>query len=294
MTTFYRCLPKFEYSEPNSIEEALTILNKNSDEQYKVYAGGTDVLLKLKQRVIKIPKCLINLKQIPNLNYIKNNEKNELCIGATTTISDVANSPLVKKQHFILANAASSIAGIQVRNRGTIAGNICNAVPSADSAPALLTLNAKLLCVSNKGERIVPIEEFFVGPNENILEQNELLKEIQIPNVEDNMKGNYIKLSPRSKMEIAVVGVAALTSLKNNKFKEVRIALGAVAPTPIRAMKAESILKGEPVNEELIKKAAEMAARESKPIDDHRASAEYRKMMVEVLVKRAINTTLKK
>jgi carbon-monoxide dehydrogenase medium subunit len=292
MVTFYRRLPKYDYVKPESIDEALALLNDNQDGKCRIYAGGTDVITKLKQRLIDTPEVLIDLKGIPGLDYIDYDEKNGLRIGALATIHSVAQSALVREKFTLLSQAAESIASNQIQNRGTIAGNICNAVPSADSAPALLTLEANLLCVSKNGERTIPIDKFFTGPNEMALRSDELLKEIQVPDMPKHSHGVYIKLSPRRKMDLAVVGVAAIVSKVNGLFEEIRIGLGAVAPTPIRAKKAEAMLNGEKVADELILKAAQVASEESKPIDDHRASARYRAMMVEVLVKRAIHQAL--
>jgi len=288
MVTFYRRLPKFDYVKPKSLDEALDQLASNKNGTVKIYAGGTDVIPKLKSRLINTPEVLVDLKGIPDLEYIDYDEKNGLRIGALATIFSVAHSPLVLENFPILAQAANSIASTQVQNRGTITGNICNAVPSADSAPALLCLEADLVCVSKKGERKIPIEDFFTGPNENALNPDELVKEIQIPAMPAGSYGVYFKLSPRSKMDLAVVGVGAVVSGDEDSISDARIALGAVAPTPIRCRNAEDILKGGKVDEKRIEETGRSAADASRPIDDHRASAEYRKMMVDVLVKRAI------
>jgi len=292
MGTFYRRLPKFDYLKPRSLEEVLNLLGGERNGHYRVYAGGTDVIPKLKARMMKAPDVLVDLKGIPDMDYIRYDVGSGLRIGALATIFSVANAPVVKEKYPILAMAVGSIASIQVQNRGTITGNICNAAPSADSAPALLCVGARLLCVGKKGERWINIEEFFKGPSETILNPDELLKEIHIPPLPENSHGVYLKLSPRSKMDLAVVGVAAVVVAENGFIKDIRIGLGAVAPTPMRARKAEDILGGETANDETIKKAARTASDESKPIDDHRASAEYRKMMVEVLVERDIREAL--
>jgi carbon-monoxide dehydrogenase medium subunit len=184
------------------------------------------------------------------------------------------------------------MASPQVRNRATLAGNICNAVPSADSVPPLLVLEAKLKVMSQKGERILPIEDFFTGPNETVLTGGELLTEIQIPPLPSNGVGIYLKLSPKGSMDLATVGVAALVINEDGYCKDIRVALGAVAPTPIRAKKAEGILRGQRFSDDLIESTAQTAAEESQPIDDHRASADYRRGMVQTLVRRAINQAL--
>ncbi len=292
MVTFYRRLPKFDYIKPKSIDEALGLLGENDHGDVKVYAGGTDVIPRLKSRLIQTPKFLVDLKGLSEWDYIQYDEREGLRIGALASISSVAHSVHVREHFGILSQAAGSIASTQVQNRGTIVGNICNAVPSADSAPALLCLGAKLSCVSRRGERIIDIEDFFAGPNQTVLNPDELVKEIRISNMPPQSKGVYIKLSPRSRMDLAVVGVGAMVAQDNGRIQDVRIALGAVAPTPMRAKRAEDVLKGEKVLGETVMKAAETASAESKPIDDHRASAEYRRMMVQALVRRAINNTL--
>lgn len=292
MVTFYRRLPKFDYVKPKSLDEAMDQLASNKNGTVKSYAGGTDVIPKLKSRLIDTPEVLMDLKGIPDLDYIDYDEKSGLRIGALATIFSVAHAPLVMENFPILALAANSIASTQVQNRGTITGNICNAVPSADSAPALLCLGASLLCVSKKGERKISIEDFFAGPNETTLRADELVKEIQIPAMPVGSYGVYFKLSPRSKMDLAVVGVGAVLSGGKGSFQDARIALGAVAPTPIRCKNAEDILKGGELDDNRIEEAGRAAADASKPIDDHRASAQYRRMVVEVLVKRAIRQAI--
>jgi len=290
MVTFYRRLPRFDYIRPAGIDEALDLLSKGNNGQFRVYAGGTDLIPKIKARTLNPPEALIDLKGIPGLDYIEYDEQEGLRIGALATIRSVAGSAVVKERFPILSLAAGSIASTQVQNRGTIAGNICNAVPSADSAPALLCLDARLLAVSKKGERWIGIDEFFTGPNETALGRDEILKEIRIPPMTGS--GTYIKLSTRSRMDLAIVGAGVQVAADNGVIGDIRIGLGAVAPTPMRAMAAEDIIRGEKATDEAIAMAAQKASQESRPIDDHRASAEYRRMMVEVLVRRAINQAL--
>lgn len=274
------------------MDEALGLLKGNQDGEIRVYAGGTDLINKLKGRFIRTPKCLIDLKTIPGLNYVQDAGDGTLKIGALASISSVVESSFVSQGYPILAQAAGSIAANQIQNRGTVVGNICNAVPSADSAPALLCLDAQLICISSEKERTISINEFFLGPNRTALNRDELLREIQVPIMPKNAQGVYIKLSPRSRMDLAVVGVAVIVVPEKGAMKDVRIGLGAVAPTPIRARKAEAVLKGKSIREELLVKAAKAASEEASPIDDHRASAEYRRMMVEVLVKRGLQQCL--
>jgi CO/xanthine dehydrogenase FAD-binding subunit len=294
MVTFYRRLPRFDYVKPESVEEALSLLERNDDGKMKIFAGGTDVIPKLKGRVVKAPETLMDLKGISELAYLENEEGAHLRIGALATISEVANAPFVKNGFPMLSQAAKSIASRQVQNRGTIVGNICNAVPSADSAPALLCLGAEVICLSKRGERTIKIGDFFTGPNKTVVGLTEMVKEIRVPKIPERGNGVYIKFSPRSKMDLAVVGVGVMVVRKDGVFKDVKIGLGAVAPTPIRARKAEAVLAGAKIDDEVIERAARLASEESKPIDDQRASAEYRKMIVEVLVRRAIHQCLSK
>ncbi|MBW2031328.1 MAG: xanthine dehydrogenase family protein subunit M [Deltaproteobacteria bacterium] len=288
MVTYFRRLPKFDYVKPAGIDEVLDLLESNQDGKCRVYAGGTDVIPKLKTRAINSPEILIDLKGIPGLDFITYDDEIGLRIGALATVYSVAHSRVVKDRYPILAQAAGSIASTQVQNRATLVGNICNAVPSADSAPALLCLDATLDCVSKKGERTIRIGDFFLDPNKTSLRADELVREIRIPPSADNSNGVYLKLSSRQRMDLAVVGVAAFISTDGGRVKSARVGLGAVAPTPMRAKKAEEILQGEVIDEKVISRAAKAASEESRPIDDHRASAEYRKIMVDVLVRRGI------
>jgi len=291
MVTFYRRLPKFDYLEPKTIEEALSLLAQYKG-RAKVIAGGTDLLPKLKRREIEAPEYIIDLKGIPDLDYIKHDEVDGLSLGALATIHAVEISPIVQERFGVLFQAAESMASRQVRNRGTIAGNLCNAVPSADTAPALLTLEASLKLASQKGERIVNIEDFFTGPNQSVLADDEILQEIRVPNLAPHGRGRYLKLTPRSAMDLAFVGVSAVVVVEDGVCRDIRIALGAVAPTPVRARQAEDIVRGQKLSSEVIERAAQIASGECYPITDRRASEEYRCYMVEVLTKRAIQQAI--
>jgi CO/xanthine dehydrogenase FAD-binding subunit len=287
MVIYQRRLPQFTYLAPGTLTEALEMraLQRGA---CMVMAGGTDLVPKLKSRKITAPQLIIDLKHIPDLDYIRYDEKNGLSIGALATLRAIEKSSLICAKYPILSEAAASMASIQVRNRGTAAGNICNAVPSADLAPALLVLEAGLILASKQGVRRVDIRDFFTGPNQTVVREDEILTEISVPVLPPGSRGCYLKLSPRRAMDLAVTGVAVLGTCDNGVFKKVRIGLGAVAPTPIRAKKAEEILRGQEITADNIEKAAEAAAQEARPIDDHRASADYRREMVKVLTRRAL------
>ena len=287
MVTFYRRLPKFDYLVPKTMDEALSLLSRYKG-RARVIAGGTDLVPKLRRREIKAPEYIIDLKGVPSLDYIKYDKGSGLRLGALATIHAVETSPVIRQRFAVLLQAAESMASPQVRNRGTIAGNICNGVPSADTAPALLTLEARLRLISPKGERAVNIGDFFTGPNQTVLADEEVLQEIQVSDLPPSAKGSYLKLTPRRAMDLAIVGVAVVVMAEGGVCRDIRIALGAVAPRPFRAREAEAIIRGKGFSDEVIERVARTAASEAKPIDDHRASAEYRREMVRVLTKRAI------
>lgn len=281
-------LPKFEYFAPKSVGEACLLLSQK--EKAKVIAGGTDLLVKMKKREA-LPQSLIGLRNIPNLDYIQYDEVEGLRIGALASIQSIADSPIIRKRFDILAEAAATMGTPQVRNMGTIGGNLCNASPSADTAPPLLVLGASVRLVSQAGERVIGLEKFFTGPGETVLQSDEILTEIQIStNLPPNTGGAYLKLLPRSNVDLAAVSVAVLITLgpKNGICNDVKIALGAVAPTPLRAYKAEEAVKGKELERSVIELAAQLASEEARPISDLRSSAEYRREMVKVLTKRAI------
>jgi CO/xanthine dehydrogenase FAD-binding subunit len=291
MVTFYRRLPKFDYLRPGTIDEALSLFSQYRGGA-KAIAGGTDLLPKLKRREIQAPEYLIDLKGIPDLDYIEHDEDGGLRLGPLVTIHAVEISPMIGAGFGVLCQAAQSMASVQVRNKGTVAGNVCNAVPSADTAPALLTLEASLKLTSQEGERTVDIEDFFTGPNETVLADGEILREIHVPDLPPHSGGSYQKLTPRRSMDLAIVGVAAVVVAEDGICRDVRIALGAVAPTPIRARRAEDVVRGQELSDEIIERAAQIAAGECHPISDHRAAAQYRCDMVEVLTRRAIQQAI--
>ncbi len=290
MSVFYRRLPQFDYMVPKTLDEALKALNRYK-ESSKLLAGGTDLIPHVKKRKIKAPEYVIDLKGIQGLNKISYDAEG-LHIGPLVTINSIAQSAKVQQRYPILVQTALSMASPQVRNRGTFAGNICSAVPSADSAPPLLALSASVKIRGTRKERVIPIEQFFLGPRSSALKPNEILLEITVPKPSIGSQGIYLKLSPRHSMDLAVVGVAVVGAHKNGICKDIKIALGAVAPTPIRALVAESVLQGKTITPELINEAAKKAATECNPIDDHRASKEYRRDMVYVLTKRALSLIL--
>jgi len=278
-------LPKFDYFSCETIEEACSFLSKYNGDA-KILAGGTDLLVKMKHKQVT-PRYLIDIKRVPDLSYIRQDESGGVRIGALTTIQAIKNSPVIKKKFSVLNQAASVLGTRQVRNLAILGGNLCNASPAAECAPALITLGAKARVIGVHGERLVSMEEFFVGPGETLLQRDEILTELLMPTLPDSTAGVYLKHSTR-RVDVAIVGVGAVITLDGKKCQDIKIALGAVGPTPFRAKKAESILRGQELSEELLEKVAEAASAESFPIDDIRGYTDYRRGMVEVLVKEGI------
>lgn len=280
----------FEYFKPATLEEACSLLAKYGSEAV-IFAGGTDLLVSMRAGGIR-PKYLIDIKGIQELSRIKL-ENGRLTVGVAVTVNALARSDVVKKEFNILIEAAKLFASAQIRNRATIGGNLCRASPSSDMVPPLLVLDAMLTAVSTKGERNISVKDFFIGPEKTCLEQGELLKDIQVQTPPKDMGTAFLKIR-RTGVDLAVVNVAVALVVGENKFKDVRIALGAVAPTPMRAYKAEAQLKGEVCTDENIDRAAETASGETNPITDVRSTAEYRREVSKVLVKRAIKNALLK
>jgi carbon-monoxide dehydrogenase medium subunit len=284
-------LPRFEYLAPASLAEACALLAKHQGKA-KVLAGGTDLIPQMKKRATT-PEFLIGLKNIPNLDYIEFDKSKGLRIGSLATLESVLNSPVVQSNYHVLAEAVGRMATVQVRNLGTIGGNLCNASPAADSGPPLLIHDALMRLTGPKGERTVPLEEFFICPGECTLEPGEILTEIQVPPPPPQSGAVFIKLS-RTAVDLSQVCAAALVIPKNGSSQDVRIALGAVAPTPMRARKAEEIIRGKNLEPALFEQAALTASSEARPISDIRSSAEYRTEMVKVLTRNAVIQALER
>jgi CO/xanthine dehydrogenase FAD-binding subunit len=291
---FIRRLPKFEYHAPSSLSEALDYLSRYSGKA-KVLAGGTDLLVSMKKREV-LPEHLINLKGIQELKHIRYDKKRGLEIGGLVTLREIERSTIVKEKYGALWDAANVMAAPQIRSLATIGGNLCSAVPSADTAPPLVALGATVTLAGKNGERTLLVEDFFAGPEASVLNPVEILSRVFIPIPPENSGGAYLKLMRRNAMDLALVGVATCLKLDGGKrvCQEARIALGAVAPTPMRALRAEEVLLNKEPDEQLAMEAGKIAAQEARPISDVRASKEYRTEMLRVLTKRAVMEALKR
>ncbi|HEY78264.1 MAG TPA: xanthine dehydrogenase family protein subunit M [Dehalococcoidia bacterium] len=276
----------FEYLAPKTLKDALTLLDKYKDEDHKVIAGGQSLLVLMRQGLVA-PQYLIDIKGISELSYIKSDAKEGLKIGALTTHRAVEKSPVMKNGYSVLSEMEKRLASVQTRNWGTIGGNICHGDPAGDPAPVLIALNATLKVAGLKAERTVPAEDFTLDYFETALEPGELLVEIQVPSPRPRTGTAYSKFNI-IESDMATVSAAVSVTLKsdNKTCDDVRIVLGAAAPTPRRAKKAEAVLRGKEVTDSLLKEAGNVASTEAEPLSDIAASAEYRQELVKVMVAR--------
>jgi len=287
-----RSLPDFEYFAPKDVRDACRFLQEH-DGRAKVMAGGTDLLVHMKYRAVT-PQYVVGLKHLPDLGYVEYIEDKGLRIGTLATHQSVAESPLIKERFGALGGACSKVGTPQIRSMGTVGGNLCNGSPSSDSAPPLIALNAAVKLQGLEGERVIPLEAFFVGPGETALRAGEILTEIQVPSPPLRTQLAYVKLPARTAVDMAAVSAAVFLTLdsKNEICHDIRIVLGAVAPIPLRARRAEEVLRGKKIEDQLIQQTARLASEEAQPISDIRSSANYRKEMVKVLTKQAIRQAL--
>jgi len=284
---------KFDYLKPTSVDEAISLFGKQT-EAAKYIAGGTDVMVKIKDGKIK-PGCLISLRHLQGLDHLTY-EDGELRIGAMVTHRMLELSPVIRKEFPILTDAVENIGSVQVRNVATIGGNIVNAVPSADGAIPLITLGAEIRIRGPEGERAMPLEDLFVGPGETVLRPGEILSEFVIPRLPSRTGGAYCKHTRRAAMELPLLGVAVMVSLEDDMLTctQARIGLGVLAPTPMRARNAEATMEGQALNDQTLKKAGEAAAAECKARDTIRCAAWYRRDMVKVLVPRMAKVAIQR
>jgi len=284
-------IPEFEYVTPQSVQEACALLVQYGDSA-RVLAGGSDLLVKMKDGLMK-PAYLVSLKNLDSLKAIRYETGTGVIIGARATHNEVMNNRLLREKYRSVCEAAHSMAADQIRNIGTVGGNLVNAVPSADLPPILIALDARARIVGTSGERTISLEDFFLGPGKTVLEKGEILAEIIIPD-QPTTGSNYIKFGLRRAGALAVAGVASSVTVSDGTCRDVRVVLGAVAPTPMRARQAENVLRGKKISRELIDEAGRIAAAESKPINDIRGSIEYRRNLVNVLTRRSLKAAIEK
>ncbi len=291
MASLFDC--RFDYLEARSLRQAITLAERYGD-QARIVAGSTDFLVRWRQGVWR-PQYVICIGKVRGLSRVSFSPRNGLSLGALVTVRTLETHPVIRQRYPALSAAASAFAGVQVRNLATVGGNICNASPSGDTLPALLAFDTRCRIVGPDGERWVPLDQFFTGPGSTVLRRGEVLAQLRLP--PPPVRGTsslYIKHSPRGAMDIATVGVASAVSLQDRGrvCRDVRIALGAVAPTPIRAYAAEDLLRGQPITDELLAAAAREAQRCASPIDDVRGSASHRTALVGVLAQRTLKQAI--
>ena len=286
-------LPNFDYTVANSLEEASNTISQQGGRAV-LMAGGTDVILLLKEDALKDVDTVVDIKNIPDMDQLDFVEGEGLHVGALTKLFTIQTSKLVSDNMPAVADAAHYVASAQIRRKGTLVGNICNASPSADTAPILLAMNAKVKTHSTAGGREIPIDEFFTGVKKTCIEKEkgEIVTEVLIPELKSGEGSAYFKHSVRKAMDLAIIGVAAWIKMDGKKVGDCRIAMGGVGITPLRAYQAEELLKGKEITDELLEEAGAAASKECSPISDVRASAEYRQDMVRVYTKRAVKKAL--
>jgi len=279
----------FQYLEPQSVDEACQLLGEFG-ERAKVIAGGQSLVVLLKHRVMT-PEYLIGIKALHELEYLTT-DQDTIAIGALTTHRTIETSSLIKKELPMLVEMERTVGSVQIRNWGTIAGNLCTGDPAADAGVALVALGAKVKARSLRGEREIPLEEFFAGYLETALEPDEVLVEIMVPRLKAHTQGAYVKESVRAG-DYGITTTAVVVTLDGKTIKEARIALGAVGPTPIRAKRAEEAIVGGEIDNAL-EVAGRLAAQESQPTTDIEGSAEYKRRIVEPVTREALAKAIRR
>jgi carbon-monoxide dehydrogenase medium subunit len=282
---------RFDYQEPTTLKKAFSLLEKHGDDA-RVIAGGTSLLIMMRQRLL-MPKVVISLTRIPKFDRITYQPNDGLRIGAGARHRDIELSPPVKKHYPLLHETFRKVAQPRIRNMGTLGGNLAAGDPLTDPGASLIALDAEVTLTSSKGQRTVRLDEFFVDYYQTALEPGELLTEIHVPPSE-RPGWSHIKFTPRSVEDFATVGVAFTLNSQNGTCQDIRIGLNSVASTIVPAKKAEEVLRGKPINDETLREMGEVASSECDPTDDNRGSAEYKRDLVKVLVRRAAKEALER
>lgn len=284
----------FDYASARTVEEAIFMLMQHG-EKARILAGGTDIIVQVREGRRSID-LLLDVKEIPEVNRLSYDPVNGLYLGAAVPCYKIYNNREVATAYPGLIDAVSLIGGIQIQGRATVGGNLCNASPAADTIPPLLVLGATCFITGPNGTRQIPVEQFCTGPGKTVLQKGEFLVSFHIPPPQKHAGAYYLRFIPRNEMDIAVVGAGAsvILSEDHSRFVSARIALGAVAPTPLLATEAGEILAGKEISEENIQQAAEVAQAIARPISDMRGTAEYRRHLVGVLTRRALRGAIER
>jgi carbon-monoxide dehydrogenase medium subunit len=285
---------EFIFAAPQGIQEAIDLLARVHGDA-RPLAGGTDLIAQMKENR-KSPGVVVDVKRIPELNILSWDQQHGLRIGAAVSCTRLATFVPVRERYAALAEACALIGSVQIQNRAALGGNFCNAAPSADALPPVISYGGKLIIVGPTGRRELPAEDFCVGPGQTVLGKGELLVEITIPTPPSPSGAAYLRFIPREEMDIAIAGVGSFVQLNADRTlcEQVRITLAAVAPTPVRAREAEAFLNGKLLDQATVTQAGELAAKAAKPISDVRGSAAYRVEMVKVLTRRTLQKALER
>ena len=283
-------MDSFDYLAPRSLNEAFSALGNGKTSL--LLAGGTDVIVQLREGRRHCDQ-LIDLKHIPEMMSYKLNPDGSLDIGAAVPLAELYENPDIQRRFPALVDCATIIGGISIQSRATLGGNLCNASPAADSSPALMALGAKLAIASSGGTREISAEDFFAGPGRNTLQPGELLLQVKIPAPVANTGSFYHRFIPRNEMDIAVASAGVSITLDaDDKITAARVALGAVAATPLMVPAAVAALVGKPANAETFAAAGEAASAAATPIDDMRGGVAQRKHLSKILTIRALENAL--
>jgi len=285
-------LNSFDYARPVSLAEAVQLLSDRGSGA-RVLAGGTDLLVQMRAGR-KEANLVVDVKRIPEMLDLNCDPREGLTLGAAVPCYQIYRNAMVKKFYPSLAEVASIIGGTQIQGRASIGGNLCNAAPSADSVPLLIALGVTCRIASAGGMRDVAVEDFCAAPGQNVLRSGELLASLRFPPPAAGTGAYYLRFTPRNEMDIAVTGAGVSIELENGVFRSARIALAAVAPTPLFVRDAGAMLAGKPVKDESIQMAAEAARQAAKPITDMRGTAEHRRHLCGVLTRRALQIAVQR
>ena len=266
-------LSRFEFYSPGHLDEAFALLKEKGKDTF-VMAGGTDLLIKRRHQIIH-PQTIVSLKKISGLNRISFKSDKGLTIGATALLGDVAKHRTILKRYPAIAKAAGNTANVQIRNMGTVVGNLCNASPAADNAPVLLAMNAELNILGPQGERVLPLDEFFLGPGATALQTAEIVTSVFVPTPPPRSGATYLHLSARGRIDCSAASTGVSLALKGPRVDRIRIFVGACGPTPLQMPKTEKKLMGQKLTKTLAEQASLQASKESKPISDVRANEDY-------------------
>ncbi len=285
-------LHPIEYERPETLDQAVALFAKHG-ENARPLAGGTDLLVQMRGGR-RMNSVVIDVKRIPALNVIEFDPVKGLTLGAAVPCYRIYANQQVREHYAGLIDVAEMIGGTPIQGRASVGGNLCNAAPSADVIPILIAYRAICHIIGPRGVRHVPVEEFCTAPGKNVLQPNEILVSLHLPPPPPHSGARYVRFIPRNEMDIAVAGAGVMVELDGDKFKSARVALSSVAPTPLFVTEAGDALAGQPVNDDSIQVAADLAKAAAKPISDMRGTAEYRRHICEVLTRRALTAAVER